>query len=339
MSGALKQKHSKGRIVWMVMSLIGLPVCVPLRSQAVPPFSGTIFLDPDIITSSDPTTFLSLTDSGKGSRVMFDRRLNNWVTLDAYLFNASYSDGPDIEMQVNPEFSDTAAARDQASKYAPVIGRLPKSLRMDVQKVWIHQGLQPFGGGNNSLLIHTGQADDYISSGILEETLVHEASHTSLDAMHASSPEWLAAQISDGEFISTYARDNPMREDVAETFLLYLALRHRSDRISQALAETISQTIPNRLAYFDKQTFDLTPLVSSGDPLSLIGFSFDTATGVLNFDWVSQPGKTYALDISTRFPEWSDFLSAIPAQGSTTHLSHDFILSEGQAFFRVREEE
>ena len=28
--------------------------------------------------------------------------------------------------------------------------------------------------GNNNLLIHVGQADDYVNSGILEETLVHE---------------------------------------------------------------------------------------------------------------------------------------------------------------------
>ena len=100
-------------------------------------------------------------------------------------------------------------------------------------------------------------------NGILEETFVHEACHTSLDATHASAPGWLAAQAADGEFISTYARDNPDREDVAESFLPYLAVRYRSGRISQSLLDTIVQTIPNRFAYFDDQMFEMYPIRAS----------------------------------------------------------------------------
>ena len=54
----------------------------------------------------------------------------------------------------------------------------------------------------------------------------------------ANAPGWTAAQAADPDFISTYARDNPTREDVAETFLPYLALRYRPDRISRSLAAT-----------------------------------------------------------------------------------------------------
>ena len=121
--------------------------------------------------------------------------------------------------------------------------------------------MQPFGGGNNNLLIHTGQSALYEADGILEETFVHEASHTSLDAAHASAAGWLAAQAADNEFISTYARDNPTREDVTESFLPYLAIRYRSERISQSLADTMLQTIPNRITYFDAQAFDMYPIV------------------------------------------------------------------------------
>ena len=192
---------------------------------------------------------------------MFDRRVNDWIHLNAFLFHASFSDGLDIEIQVNPEFGDQNTALAEALRYAPVIGRLPTSLRADVETVWIHRGDEPFGGGNNNILIHTDRADQSSASGILEETLVHEAAHTSLDADHATAPEWFAAQTADGEFISTFARDHPIREDVAESFLVYLALRHRSERISQSLVETISQTIPNRVAYFDSQEFDMNPIV------------------------------------------------------------------------------
>lgn len=224
--------------------------------SAVPPFSGTIFLDPDIITESDPTTFRRLDDAGRGSRVMFDRRLDRYATFNAYLFNAYYSDGLKIEIQVNPEFGSQAAARAEAAKYAPVIGRLPVYLRVDVKTSWIHRGMEPFGGGNNNLLIHTGQAASYVADGVLEETLFHEAAHTSMDSRHATSAGWRAAQAADAEFISTYARDNPTREDIAESVLPWFAVRHRSDRISTELADTIRTTIPNRIAYFDRLKLD-----------------------------------------------------------------------------------
>ena len=224
-----------------------------------PPFEGTIFIDPDIITPSDPTTFQDLSVAGQGSRTMFDRRVDGWITVVAHLFIATFDDGLSAEIQVNPEFEESATALAEAEKYAQVIGRLPTALRKDVETVWIHKGTELFGGGNNNLLIHVGQADLYIQDGILEETFVHEAAHTSLDAAHASAAGWLAAQSADPTYISTYARDFPRREDIAESFLPYLAIRYRLERISPSLANTIMQTMPNRIAYFDNQSFDMHP--------------------------------------------------------------------------------
>jgi hypothetical protein len=225
------------------------------------PFGGTIFIDPDIITSADATTSIGVTDQGTGQRWMFDRRVNNFVFQTAYLFEATFSDGLAIEVQVNLEFGSAANAQVEALKYATVVGRLPTVLRVDVETMWIHQGVQPFGGGNNNLLIHTGQSASYEAAGILEETFVHEAAHTSLDAAHAASPGWLQAQLNDPDFISDYAHSNPTQEDIAESFLTWLAVRHRADRISASLYNTILSTIPNRLAYFDQQNFDMFPIV------------------------------------------------------------------------------
>lgn len=230
------------------------------ESVVSPPFNGTIFLDPDIITDADPTTFESLFYVGQDSRTMFDRRVNDWITVNAFLFSSTFDDGLHIEIQVNPEFQNSDVAEIESVKFATVIGRLPTALRHDVETVWIHKGTQPFGGGNNNLLIHTGQATLYENDGILEETFVHEASHTSLDAAHSTSSGWISAQESDGNFISTYARDNPTREDIAESFLLYMAIRYRSDRISLSLETTILETMPNRISYFDHQTFNMYPI-------------------------------------------------------------------------------
>lgn len=238
----------------MLAALAGAMAARP--ALAVPPYSGTIFIDPDIITEADPTTFVKLTDAGRAVRTMFDRRVDNFITVNAYLFDASYSDGLRIEVQVNPEFGSVEAARTEAATYAPVIGRLPNYLRADVETASIHEGVQPFGGGNNNLLIHVGQADAYVADGILEETLFHEASHTSMDSRHANAAGWLAAQTADGEFISTYARDNPTREDVAESLLPWFALRYRADRISQTDADKFAATIPHRIAYFDGLELD-----------------------------------------------------------------------------------
>jgi hypothetical protein len=191
---------------------------------------------------------------------MFDRRANAFVQFQAYLFDATFSDGLSAEIQVNPEFGSSEAARVEAEKYAIVIGRIPKALRIDVLTVWIHKGMEPFGGGNNNLLIHVGQGDAYIADGILEETFVHEAAHTSLDAAHAASAGWLSAQAKDVNFISTYARDNPTREDVAESVLPWLAVRYRASRISPAQITKIQRAIPNRLAYFDSLNLVVLPI-------------------------------------------------------------------------------
>jgi hypothetical protein len=128
-----------------------------------------------------------------------------------------------------------------------------------LETIWYHDGDNSFGGGNNNLLIHKIQGEKYIADGILEETLVHEGSHTSLDNPHATDPQCIAAQTNDPTFISPYARDNPQREDIAESFLLYLAAQYRQDRISDETYQIIIQAIPNRIEYFDLQNFELAP--------------------------------------------------------------------------------
>jgi hypothetical protein len=228
-----------------------------------PPLGGTIFIDPDIITASDPTTFTGLVYAGQESRTMFDRRAaTGWVTIAPYLFDATFDDGLSAEIQVNPEFGSPAASQVEAEFYAAAIGRLPTGLRRDMETVWIHKGVELFGGGNNNILIHVGQGDLYIADGILEETLVHEAAHTSLDATHARAARWISAQSADPTFISAYARDNPFREDIAESFVPYLAIRYRGERISAELRRVIEQAIPNRIAYFDSLLLDMYPITS-----------------------------------------------------------------------------
>tara|TARA_B100000029_G_scaffold472943_1_gene513903 strand:- start:3150 stop:4001 length:852 start_codon:yes stop_codon:yes gene_type:complete len=221
-------------------------------STSTPPYKGTLFIrnSSEIITESDPTLFDTLTKISDNPRIMFDRR-KGWITVTPFLFEATFTDGKSIEVQVNPEFESVQIAREIALIYLDPIGKLPAILRQDVETIWLHKGKEPFGGGNNNLLIHHEMGLEYIKEGILEEAFLHEASHTSLDPYHYNN-KWEAAQKADGNFISTYARDYPTSEDVAESFPMYYALRYKPSRISNSLRNTIIDTIPNRVIYFDE---------------------------------------------------------------------------------------
>ena len=164
---------------------------------ATPPFSGTIFIDPDIITPEDLTTFVSLSYSGQAPRTMSDRRVADWITISPYLFPAIYNDSITIEIQVNPEFGSIEDAKVQAEKYAPIIGQLTTELRKDVETVWIHKGVKPFGGGNNNLLIHTDySALHYEDQGILEETFVHDEDDYGSAAQDIDTSDTMKAYMS-----------------------------------------------------------------------------------------------------------------------------------------------
>lgn len=226
------------------------PFATVTQPAADPPFSGTVFIHPGMLTDSDPSSLVSLTYMGVATRTMFDRRTETFDSVDAHLFDARFGATVSVEVQVNPEFT-MEQAETEARFYATAVGRLPAFAFRDLRTMWIHAGHFLFGGGNENLLIHTAQGAEYASDGYLEEALLHESAHTSLDAYHATAARWQEAQRADGVAISTYARDFPAREDVAETLGPYLAVRFFRDRLPAATVARIEQSIPNRITYFD----------------------------------------------------------------------------------------
>lgn len=184
--------------------------------------------------------------------MIFDRRVNTWIVVNAWLFDARFGSTKVVEVQVNPEFTQTQA-QTHATDYSTAVGRLPGALFRDLDAIWINGGNQAYGGGNRSILIHVGMTQTYLNLGALDEVLLHEAAHTSLDSYHAATTRWGEAQMADVASISTYARDNPTREDIAETFVVWFAVRFRSSRLTPATVNSITSTVPNRLVYFDCQ--------------------------------------------------------------------------------------
>ena len=224
-----------------------------------PPLNGTAFIDPDILTLQDSTAYDSVFALGAASRDMYDVRTGEVGTYDVWLFQADFDDALSVEIRLNAEF-DSVTAADFAELYAQRVGVLPNVLREDLESLSIHDGEESFLAVDSGLIIHTDQGEQYRLQGFLEEVLAHEAVHVSLDADHASSPGWLAAQEADPTFISGFAQQFPLDEDLAETFGAWLAVQWAGDGITDFLRALIVQAVPARLEYLDEQNFFMYPV-------------------------------------------------------------------------------
>jgi hypothetical protein len=243
-----------------------VPECQPLPEsfEAVMPassqplFGNTVWFDPDIITEDDPSSFVEVVAAGTGKRNVFDRRTNSFNQIEAILFKARFGSDTEVEVRINPEFSQSDATA-AAIRHATAIGRIPAFLFASLETITIHKGKELYGGGGNDLLIHTEQTADYEADGVLEEVFIHEATHTTIDGRHASAANWRAAQKADGRAISPYARDHPASEDLSETMGPYLAARFRADRLEPGVAAKLEAALPNRLKYLDCLELSMDP--------------------------------------------------------------------------------
>ena len=247
-----------------LLTLVATITATASSAATSPPFEGTVWIGPNIITPASPSDLLSTDPTGRGSRTTYDRR-SGWVTQDSYLFIARFTGSKPAEIIVNPEFGSQDAAATQAGFFARILGQLPRGCRTQVDALWIHSGNESLGGGNRSILIHSNFANG--DRAFLEEGLLHECAHTSLDWDWGGTVErakWAAQVARDPGFISMYAADNPKSEDVAETFVPYLAWKlGAASGYTAAQLEAISQQIPNRLNYLDSLALDLAPLIAA----------------------------------------------------------------------------
>jgi len=151
--------------------------------------------------------------------------------------------------------NDWPSARDaaeHAETYSIAVGRLPYVLRRDLETITIHDGVEAFGGGNRDILIHTAYAEQvYEPLNNLDETLVHEGAHTSLDGRIYGTEEWEDAVDGDNKFSSNYAKDHPGREDIAETYLVWFATRYAPEQFTEEALADWECYMGNRFRVFD----------------------------------------------------------------------------------------
>lgn len=206
--------------------------------------AGTVF---DIIREDDPSAFVCLNYEGRATRQMWDKRINGESDLDVFLFTAYFTDGPPIDIILNPEFSTENEARSEAMRYTRPLGQLPIVFRQGIRQLGIHKGNKSFHGGPGKIFMYQDKASRRIEQHHLEESMLHESVHASLDLKWRKSPEWLAAQASDGAFLTRYAGEHPEGEDLAETALFAYALLRHPGRIPPVDSAEIARLVPARI--------------------------------------------------------------------------------------------
>jgi hypothetical protein len=258
------------------------PVCVhskpPLKGQNYnlsrassggPPYWGTVYVDGDIINDEDHPSSLEKIETfrdGVQCVRIWNYRTLRYETVDAYIYHVTFSDTVQSQFWVRKSDFGRKGGLKEVIKFAHYLGQVPQFLRRGTNVVSIQSGDDGMGGARYRITLHvdsdlSNSADAGKSREINAEVLVHEGSHTILDYVTFDTQKWNRAVAADGGFISGYAQQYPQQEDVAETILLWIGIRIGSlNDVDRAITQ---QAIPNRLAYFDDQEFNLYPLGDS----------------------------------------------------------------------------
>ena len=225
--------------LWRVDALDAsvLIVTAPLVAAAQP-LDGTVFISANVLTAADPTSLVGIKYTGRGERVIFDRRFDAWVAVNAYLFEVSYerrSQSPEssrtagqLEFQVNPEFGSPEAVQVEVETFAPALGRLPLVVIARLADIHVNAGDELFGAGVSGLAYSITIPHRLRAPHV--EGRVPQGSAVPRGGALARRPACGLRGLASGAggrwaFISAYARDNPNREDLAESLLAYFATR------------------------------------------------------------------------------------------------------------------
>jgi len=231
-----------------------------------PPFNGTLWDLPDLISSSDYTIYSNSVYEGIETRLFYDTSMSDFIDYPAHIYNVSFGDGLNLDFEIITEFSEQDASEIH-QEYAPLIGQLGRDLRKNIKSFEFLKGEYRASAQRTSdlsyanITLHTDWLKNIVEvqpdGDRTEELLIHEASHLSIDPYVYGKKEWNDAVSLDGNYLSKYAKDNPSSEDAAETFQAYIAVKYFPERISNTLKDTILSVCLNRFKFFDSLNLDL----------------------------------------------------------------------------------
>lgn len=224
-------------------------------NQAVAPLfvNSIVSTNIDFITASDLDTYDSIQFVGLDNKEMPDSRNNQLFDTNTFIFNVTFTSGLDVEIWAHSSFGAVSAAQNYAEKLTSRLGKLPLFMRNQLSHVVLHKGdAGAFAESEaNFFVIYSDNMDVRIANNDLEETVFHETVHATLDATYLNSSEWIQAQQLDDAFITQYARNNPDKEDMAETALFIYTMVKHPGRLSQDIETWVLTNIPNRYSFLE----------------------------------------------------------------------------------------
>lgn len=157
-----------------------------------------------------------------------------------------------------PEYGNYKNALKIAKTVAYAQGRIPAQLRKDAKKIHVFKGKgRSFAtASDHSIYLYPQDVD----IEFLEELLAHESAHTSLDPHWRYDSDWQDAVANDSGFISDYAKENIITEDIAESILAYLTVKYKPQRITADQESHFRLANAYRFAFFDRRFKKLHPM-------------------------------------------------------------------------------
>jgi hypothetical protein len=241
----------------------------------------------DLITPADPSSLIDVTYHERGIRYYEKMSLpegcfhpfdcpetysfETSYPFEVHVFHAQYQNGQVIEFNM-----ESSTSIEQATvwmeEFAMIYGRLPEILLRGLEAVLLVEGRGGVTGsayhGWFTTLANCGNCNLF-QFDRLEELILHELVHTTLDegvirpnhldpSTTAASlglvkaTDWANQIALDGSFVSMYAEENQRTEDLAESMLLYAAIRYYPNRLHPITPDAIRRYMPNRVAYLDE---------------------------------------------------------------------------------------
>ena len=119
--GETRGELSVTRSVWVFgpLALVVAIAFAPAARADPPPFDGTAWIANSVITPQSPSDMVSVAFVAVAPRTTYDRRANDWVTKNSYVFRGTFRASKSIEFIVNPEFTSLRAGCRPVASWLP----------------------------------------------------------------------------------------------------------------------------------------------------------------------------------------------------------------------------
>jgi hypothetical protein len=225
-------------------------------------YESAVYMSRNLIEEKDFSVYDTVEFVGWTINEVYDRRVPDYVEADVAIYKVTWKDGSEMEIQILKEVfedkSKDSVLNELVIPFAHKLGQLPFFLLNGLNRLVIFKGEERWSASFGSIYIHL----DYekINSGYVEEILLHEAGHASIDIYLRDNSVWKAAQRKDRLSLSKYGEDNLHSEDLTESIIFWLAVKYRSRRILLRDSIKIRKSMPYRLEFLDSLNFNVYPL-------------------------------------------------------------------------------